>query len=173
MKGNKNIQNKRENTMLKRYGNKNPWHTKHFYDTHNLSEITYKGHLTKKYKGSYKQSKKEEHIFNILKTKYSNIERQYKSNKYPFLCDFYIPSLDLYIELHFHWTHGDHPFDNANKNDIEQLENWKNKNTKFYDNAINTWTKRDPKKLQVAKENNLNFFVFYNEKEFNIWFESQ
>ena len=35
-----------------------------------------------------------------------DIIRQYKSDLYPFACDFYIPSLDLYIECNYHWTHG-------------------------------------------------------------------
>ena len=174
MTNNKEIQRKREITMLKRYGNKNPWHTQHFYNSHNLSEISYKGHLTKKKLGSYKQSKQENKIYELLKLKFNNTIRQYiNKEKYPFLCDFFIPDLDLHIELHFHWTHGGHPFDKDNENDLQQLEKWKSKNTKFYNNAIKTWTERDPKKLQIAKENNLNWIAFYNENEFNKWFERQ
>lgn len=59
-----------------------------------------------------------------------NVKRQYKSELYPFACDFYIQNLDLYIECNFHWTHGGHKFDKNNENDIKQLNEfleWYNK----------------------------------------------
>ena len=39
------------------------------------------------------------------------------------------------------------------------LERWKEKSKKhpFYNNAIETWTKRDVNKRNKAKENNLNY----------------
>lgn len=40
----------------------------------------------------------------------SNVCPQYTSERYPFLCDFYIKPLDLYIELNLYWTHGGHFF---------------------------------------------------------------
>lgn len=172
MKNNREIQAKREQTMIARYGNKSPYHTQLFYDTHDMSEIAYKGHLTKKRKGSFKQSDQEERAYQSLKEKFPDVIRQYRDKiKYPFICDFYIPSLDLFIELNFHWTHGGHPY-NAEK-DKEQLEFWKSKNSTYYDTAINTWTVRDVNKLETAKRNNLNYLVFYNEKEFKDWFEQQ
>ena len=39
---------------------------------------------------------------------------------------------------------------------LEELEYWKSKNTKFYDNAITTWTIRDVEKRKIAKNNKLN-----------------
>ena len=101
----------------------------------------------------------------ILKCKYSDIIRQYSSDLYPYLCDFYIPSLNLYIELNNHWTHGPHPFDPNNEEDIKLLEYWKSKNTKFYDNAIKTWTERDVNKRQIAFNNNLNLIEIKNIEE--------
>ena len=32
-----------------------------------------------------------------------------KYDRYPFACDFYISSLDLFIECNYHWTHGGKP----------------------------------------------------------------
>lgn len=125
--------------------------------------------ITKKEKGTINTSKLEKYVENQLKLKFSNICTQYKSIKYPWFCDFYIPDLDLYIECHFHWTHGTHPY---NENiDYEEALLLKSKNSKYYDAAYYVWTKLDVKKLSIAKENNLNYLCFYSIKEFNNWFE--
>lgn len=93
-----------------------------------------------------------------------NVKRQYRDKRrYPFRCDFYIPSEDLFIELNLHWTHGGKPYDPNDEGCRQQLQLWKEKakQSKFYQNAIETWTVRDTKKLQYAKENNLNYKVIY------------
>ena len=60
------------------------------------------------------------------------------SDLYPFHCDFYIPSLNLYIEYNGSWTHGKHPFDSLSKEDQNRLKEMKAKavNSKYYNNAI-------------------------------------
>lgn len=83
--------------------------------------------------------------------------------RYPFRCDFYIKSIDKFIEVHGNWTHGGRPFD---PNDVEcqkQLADWqeKAKVSKYYQNAIYTWTDLDVRKAEIAKKNNLNFEVIY------------
>ena len=60
-------------------------------------------------------------------------------------------------------------FDKNNAEDLKLVEKWKLKNTKYYNNAIATWTIRDIEKYTTAKENNLNYLVFYFEKDFNNW----
>lgn len=35
-----------------------------------------------------------------------DVVRQYRDPRYPFFCDFYVRSLDLFVECNFHWTHG-------------------------------------------------------------------
>ena len=87
-----------------------------------------------------------------------------KDVRYPFNCDFYLPYYDLFIEINGHWTHGQHPFDKNNENDILTLNLWKSKNTEFYDNAINVWTKRDVNKRTIAKTNNLNYLEIFSDK---------
>ena len=70
---------------------------------------------------------------------YPDVMTQYKSEKYPFRCDFYIRSLDLYIELNVHWTHGGMPYDKNNPECQKKLELWKEKakTSKFYDLYMN------------------------------------
>ena len=83
------------------------------------------------------------------------------------MCDFYIKSLDLFIELNISWTHGGHPFDNENPSDIDILLKWqdKAKTSQYYKNAITTWTIRDPAKIATAKANKLNYIACYKEGE--------
>lgn len=46
---------------------------------------------------------------------------------------------------------------------------WREKGTKFYQNAINVWTRRDVLKRETAKRNNLNFIEFWNLDEVKEW----
>ena len=94
---------------------------------------------------------------------------QYKDIRYNYNCDFYIPKLDLFIELNHHWTHGKHKFNKSNLEDIKKLKYWraKSKKSKFYKTAIYVWTELDPKKLKCAEEHNLNYLVSYNQTEMN------
>ena len=74
--------------------------------------------------------------------------------------------MDLYIECNYNWTHGNKPYEGTEE-DIEIVNKWKAKNTRFYDNAINTWTIRDVKKRNIAKQNNLNWIEFFSILELN------
>ena len=124
---------------------------------------------TKKTNGTFKVSKKEDAAYEILCKKYGqdNVIRQYWSEAYPFNCDFYIKPLDLYIECNFSWTHGGHWFDENDEEDLKKLQQWKDKGTKYYLNAIDTWTVRDVKKKKIAEENRLNYVVFWKFNEVN------
>lgn len=93
-----------------------------------------------------------------------DIIRQYfDKDRYPYKCDFYIKSEDKFIEVHGNWTHGKHPFDENNKEDIKILELWKEKakTSDFYKNAIYQWTDLDVRKKKTAENNNLNFEAIY------------
>lgn len=125
-----------------------------------------KEYITKTKNKSFNSSKPEEKLYHILLEKYGskNVKRRYKEERYPFYCDFYIPSEDLFIELNNHWTHGGKPFDPDDIECQEKLKLWqeKSKQSKFYENAIKTWTERDVNKIKIAKENNLNYKLFYD-----------
>ena len=126
---------------------------------------------TKRKNNKFNKSKSEDESYNLLKEKYNDIKSQYRSELYPFNCDFYIPSLDLYIECNYGWTHCDHPFNENNKEDQLIVKSWKEKNTQYYNNAINTWTIRDVNKRNIAKQNNLNYIEFWNIGELKHWLQ--
>ena len=137
------------------------------------AEIKHKSYLTKKKNHSFKVSKTEDLCYEQLLSIYPDAKHGYKSTKYPFVCDLYIPSKDIYIELNFHWTHGLHPYNK--KNDSKKLADWieKSKTSKYFENSIHTWTIRDTHKLEVARQNNVNLLVFYNKCEFDTWLSMQ
>ena len=74
----------------------------------NWTESLNKQIETKKRAHSFKKSKKEDLYYNYLCNIYGSddVVRQYSDDRYPFSCDFYIKSKDLFIECNFHWTHG-------------------------------------------------------------------
>lgn len=135
-------------------------------------QIQEKIYNTKKLNCSLNSSSWEDDVKNKLVQKF-NIKCQYKTDKYPFACDFYIIEKDLFIECNFHWTHGPAPFDEKNQEHINLLQKWQQKNTKYYQNAIHVWTDLDIRKLKIAKENNINRLVFYKKQDFENWLEEQ
>ena len=153
-----------EKTCIKKYGVKN---------VGQLSEIINKIYKTKKKNKTFNTSKLEEQCYLDLLTKFNDIERQYKCERYPFACDFYIKSLDTFIEIQGTWFHGNHPFNENDKNDLELLNKWKQKTSNNYKRAIDTWTIRDVRKRNIAKENNLNYLEFFNYEQFKEWLNKQ
>lgn len=170
-----NYKDKVKATCLKNYGTDSYFNTsefKNFLKEHQeeiLEKITY----SKKQNNSFNVSGQEERVYKLLLTKFNkdDIKRQYKSKLYSFACDFYIKSLDLYIEYNGNWTHGKQSFDKDNLEHQRILEVWKEKakESKFYRNAIYTWTDLDVRKLETFKRNNLNYKIFWNLKEAEDW----
>ena len=93
---------------------------------------------------------------------FENVDPQHYDNQYPYSCDFFIPGLDLYIEIQGSWTHGKHPFNPGDKKDNEKLNYWKSKDSEYYNNAIYTWTDLDVRKRVCARDNHLNYLEIFS-----------
>jgi len=161
---NYNNQEKAKQTLLEHHKVDSPFKLNNF----SIQERTNKAISTKRANHTFKTSRTEDETYKILSSKWSDVIRQYKSDVYPFACDFYIPSLDLYIECQYGWTHGDHAFTD---DDIPKYE-WMMQRSNYYKNAAHTWRYRDTLKRHTAKENNLNWIEFFNIDEFKKWFET-
>lgn len=149
--------NKRKETCKKKYG---------VESVSMLEEIKQKKLDTMLSHNTVNYSAPEEALYLYIKEKFPDVKRQYRDRKrYPFNCDFYIPSLDLFIELNAHWTHAGHPFNVNRKEDLDKLSKWKSKKSKYFENAIKTWTIRDPLKRETAKEHDLNFKEIWSLEE--------
>jgi hypothetical protein len=166
--------NKREQTCLNKYGVS--WYTQ----TNEYKEIakakqkesTARQLATKRKNGTFACSSAEKRYLKVLQEIFGveDILTQYKESRYPFLCDFYIKSIDTFIELNFTWTHGGKRFTGCAE-DLEKLTLWQQKaqSSKYYRSAIETWTIRDPNKYKKAQENSLNYLTFYTQKDLDAW----
>lgn len=103
--------------------------------------------------------------------------------RYPFNCDFYIKSLDLFIELNAHYSHHTHWFDATNSDDVLRQTHMLTSGKKRNINAVKVWCETDLAKRDTARRNNLNYLVFWDGtsvsvnkkripalKDFYLWF---
>lgn len=168
---------KRRETSMERFGVPCYFQTREciekIKEMYATGEIQSKAVETRRKKGTFNTSKPEKDILVLLKEKFPDVICQYRSELYPFDCDFYIPSLNLYVEFQGHWTHGSKPFEGTEE-DLAELDKWKQKalTSKFYRNAIYVWTELDVKKRQLARKNELNWIEFFNMDQFNEWYNT-
>lgn len=174
-----------QQTCLDRYGNTCYLASDAFLSGLNLDEhyrdIAKKVIQTKIRNNSFMRSRPEDIIYKGLCEKFglTDVVRQYRSERYPYHCDFYLKSLDLYIEFNGTWMHGGKFFDEAYANDAAKLRKWKDSAEKkrkecpekksAYDLAIYTWTQLDPAKASTAISNSLRYLVFWNLDEAEEW----
>lgn len=158
--------NKIKETTFNKYGFDSYTKTEMFRDliSNNQLSIQNKQYKTKKKNNSFNSSKIEEELENYFIDNNIKYISQYRSDVYPFACDFYFPDSNYYIEIQGSWTHGHHPFDVNNVDDIKILNEWENKSKKsnFYKKAIYVWTEHDVKKRNVAKENKIKYLEIFS-----------
>ena len=89
----KYTERKGKETLIEHYGS--------LENAYKVSHI--KSDNTKRIKCTFNTSKPEEKGYKLLYNKFGfcNVKRQYRTKLYPFACDFYIKSLDTYIEFNF------------------------------------------------------------------------
>lgn len=133
---------------------------------------TLKDNHNKRSTYNFKPTQDELIVLSLLKSKFSDVKQNWKTQDYPYYCDFYIGDINTYIELHFGVFHYFEPFRGTSKQ-LKSLEVLKEKNTEFWDRVIYIWTESDVEKRNVAIKNKLNYFTFYNMEEFNNWFALQ
>lgn len=109
----------------------------------------------------------EEIVYDLLVQKFgvNDVIYQYGIHpadaRYPYSCDFYIKSLDLFIELNTHFSHSDYWFDPNNQDDVLKVKNWEQNGGRFL-KTIKQWTITDTNKRKSAKDNHLNFLAFWD-----------
>ena len=91
--------------------------------------------------------------------------------RYPFNCDFYIKSLDLFIELNIRPCHGGSWYLDSD-NDKLRLSHLKESPKKSAEKTISTWSEKDVEKRRCSKKNNLNYLVFWKSdlSDFFSWY---
>lgn len=144
-------------------------------DIHSTEEMKQRKIIAKRNNGTFNSSKPEELLYKLLVKRFgeADIIRQYfDKERYPFACDFYVKSKDLFIELNAHFTHYFEPYNENKKEHIEKVNklkskpqtriNAKGKEVPSWDNAIlYTWTQLDVRKKNTAIKNKLNYKAIY------------
>jgi len=172
----------KKRTTLKFLENREKGLHKNYWDDPEFKKASLqKQYETKRINNSFNKSKKEDELFEVLKSSLNVlIERQKRDPvRFPFNCDFYFPNYDLFVDFHGTWLHGEEKFDEKNLNHILKLNKWKEEAEKrdkksLWSNAIYTWTDLDIRKYKTAEDNNLNYLVFYTydfEKIVEVVFE--
>lgn len=158
------VRQKMSETLAERYGVSN---------IAKLQSVCDQIKMTKFEKGTFHTSQSEEILFQMLCDVFGidDVLRQYGSDVYPFACDFYIRSRDMYIELNGTWTHGTHWFEGSS-DDMAVLQDWSQRKTVYYQNAVRVWSETDVRKRCVAEKNNLNYVVFWDSglRDAKVWF---
>jgi len=148
------VKNKIIQTSLYRYNTTNPGNSK---------LARQKAARTRR--DSENESSWEDYFENNLNSLDISYEKQYNSDtRYPYLCDFYLPDTDTFIEINGYWSHNDHWFDSNSDVDKNKLDLWiskANAGHAQYKNAINVWTVRNIQKRDIAIKNNLNYIVLW------------
>lgn len=152
----------RQESMLHRYGAAN---------SVQIPEIKEKIFQSRRKNGTLSSSASEDALYELLIKQFGEFDvlRNVEiDHRYPFKVDFYIKSLDLFIELNGDASHGGHWFNSNDSDDQKKLLMWTeklnesgNKSTR-YKKMIETWTVRDVLKRKTAKENDLNYVVFWD-----------
>lgn len=162
------IAERRRRTCIERYGVAHPAQN---------PDILNKGFDVKKLHGTISSSKPEDEMYQVLCGQFGkeNVLRNYWDPRYPFHCDFYVKTGDLFIELNASWTHGFHFFDENSEADKQTLAVWTKKaeQSKFYQGAIDVWTWRDLLKRDTAKKNGIHYIVFWKNdlSDFYAWID--
>lgn len=189
---NKDARNKAIETNLSVYGTKHPMQNSHVKEkaahtnmkrygcryTMQNEKVKQKSYQTKRERGTFNSSKPEEDLYVALVNQFGkdDVLQQYNlDERYPFNCDFYIKSRDMFIELNGYWSHGGHWFDKQNPCDINNLDKWSKLSSEhpLYASCIKTWINSDVKKRNTACTNNLNYVVFWNPSldDAMLWFK--
>lgn len=113
---------------------------------------------------SFRTSAAEEALYVALVRHFGehDVLREHVDPRYPYRCDFFIPSRDLFVELNGMWTHGGHWFDQTDLRDLQVIRNWQARNTAYCMAAVTEWCQRDKTKRDAAGAAELNYVTFWD-----------
>ena len=160
---------KAKQTMIRRYGVEYYTMSNELNSMRNSKEIQNKIQEAKREHHTFNTSEPECKLYSYLCDVYGvdDVVRQYKEERYPFNCDFYIKSKDLFIELNLFPTHYTEPFDKHKIEHLNYLEHCKQSPSNWIEEQTpSIWAGTDVAKNECAMKNNLNYVRIYNLEEF-------
>lgn len=129
---------KAQQTMLKRYGVPFYTMTQDCIQKGHTAENIQKRIDTRRKNNTFNTSSEETLLYEYLcdLCGQDDVFKEYQDTRYmdargyKFKCDFYIKSRDLFIELNLFPTHGTHPFNQYDKEDVKTVEILRNNPTR-------------------------------------------
>lgn len=155
----------RQRTMLERYGAANSVQVK---------EIREKIFSKRAANGTVNTSEPENALYAMLAEKFGEEHVRRNAiidNRYPYHVDFYIDTVDLFIELNGDRTHNGRWFDPDSERDRQALAAYAENAARIeadtgkisrYRKYIRVWSITDVEKRSCAKKNNLHYLVFWD-----------
>lgn len=170
------VKDKKAQTFIKHYNTSNNFGRKEVLDKATTNSQTFDA-CSKRIKSMRKNgnhSSLEDYLEQHLIDLHIEYKKEYKEERYPYKCDFYLPKTDTFIEINKHWTHNTHFYDKNDISDKNVIKQWmiKAKSSNFYKNAIRTWTVTDIEKRDCALRNNLNYIVLWNKSDIDKYIKS-
>lgn len=161
----KNTQKKRKKTWMKKYGVDNPMKCEEIKSKIDRDSISKKAHETMKRENSYGKSRLEDEFYEVLCELFNtdDIIRQKIVKRWPI--DFYIKSIDLYIQFDGVYWHGlDRPikrvnecFTNRDKNIRKTFIKDQKQNLWFKENGLQLIRITDKQFVKWKKSNNYSY----------------
>lgn len=156
---------KRQKVMMERYGAGNS------VQVERIRNMIFEN---RRKNGTLNASRPEDALYLLLVEHFGedNVKRNaIVDSRYPWHVDFYIVSMDLFIELNGDRGHNTHWYDPDNVNDRQTVESWTKNMLRIemetgkksrYRKYIETWTVTDVKKRNCARLNKLCYLVFWD-----------
>lgn len=113
-------------------------------------------------------SSHEAYVYAALLTRFDSDDILYRygihplDGRYPHNCDFYIRSLDLFIELHCSFAHGPHWFDASNPADVSRQRDLLAQCSRRCSVALDMWCRKDLLKREDARRSGIRYLVFWD-----------
>ena len=171
---NHQVLQKRNHNNLIKYGVENVMQVKDIQKKKNMTEFQRYGYNTIVHNSI---SQEEQRCFQQLQLKFPDaIQQYYDEKRYPFYCDMYIPSLDLFIEYQgFGGGHNNRPYQGTeeDKKELQEHQLKAMNGNSMSLRIINVWFNNDIRKRQIAKNNDIRLLEFFSECEFMQWLEEQ
>lgn len=172
---NEKVKESLANTNQLRYGGRSPFSSKEVQQKAKRTKIenVEKAMLDYKEQGIinnavFKQSPYELIVFYELIQRFGKQDVWYQyglhpyDKRYPYHCDFYIKSLDLFIEINAHYSHGKHWFDANNHEDVARRNHLLSSNSRRSQRAVKIWCESDVEKRAKAKASGIRYLVFWD-----------
>lgn len=117
-------------------------------------------------------------VFEMLVSKFGMADVFYQygrhpyDDRYPYNCDFYIKSMDLFIELNIHPSHGGSWYIGTDEDKL-RFDHLSKSSNNSAAGKLKTWGERDVEKRLCAERNNLKYLVFWDDDLFDFmrWFD--